>query len=153
MNQITLEKAREIFQKTAEEMGLQLVSCKYIPNGIDGPVLEVLIDKDFNISLDEIGAYTERVNPLLDEIDDSEEGYTLEISSGGSEREIPFSMLPSLLGKWLDIKLKKSGEVIAMMLDEFSDEKATLHYFIKGRKKKEVLTAEDVESIHMGYKA
>lgn len=153
MNQITLEKAREIFQKTADEMGFELVSCKYIPQGVDGPVLEVLIDKDFNISLEEIGAYTEKVNPLLDEIDDSSEGYTLEISSGGSERVISFDMLSGFIGRWLDVKLRKNGEVITMMLDEFDGQKATLHHFIKGRKKKEVLACDDVEVIYMGYKA
>ncbi len=153
MDQVLLEKAKEMFQKSAEEMGLTLVSCRYYVSKEEGAVLEVLIDRDFEITMDEIQAYTDKVNPLLDEIDDSEEGYLLDISSGGSEREIPFSSLGKFVSRWLDVKMKKSGDVITMQLDKFEDDKAYLHHFIKGRKKNEVLSADDVDTIHIGYKA
>ena len=152
MDSTALNKAKEIFEKTCDEMSLQLISVKYLTSK-DGPVLEVLIDKDFNITMDEIETFTEKVNPLLDEIDDSEEGYMLDISSGGSEREIHFSDLEKLVSRYLDIKLKKSQETITAQLDSIEDGVANVHYFIKGRKKKLELKEEDVESIRMGYKA
>ena len=139
MDQNTLEKAKEMFQKAADELGLTLVSTRYYVSKEDGPVLEVLIDRDFEIT--------------MDEIDTSEEGYVLDISSGGSQREIPFDSLERFLSRWLDIKLKKNGDVILMQLDKVENGKAYLHHFIKGRKKNEVLTEDDVDSIHMGYKA
>ena len=139
MDQNTLEKAKEMFQKAADELGLTLVSTRYYVSKEDGPVLEVLIDRDFEIT--------------MDEIDTSEEGYVLDISSGGSQREIPFDSLERFLSRWLDVKLKKNGDVILMQLDKVENGKAFLHHFIKGRKKNEVLTEDDVDSIHMGYKA
>ncbi len=153
MDQTLLEKAKEMFQKSADELGLTLVSVRYYVSKEEGPVLEVLIDRDFEITMDEIQSYTDKVNPLLDEIDDSEEGYLLDISSGGSQREIPFASLSKFISRWLDVKLKKSGEVITMQLDKLEDDKAYLHHFIKGRKKQEILTADDVDTIHIGYKA
>ncbi len=153
MDQNLLEKAKEMFQRCADEMGLTLVSCRYYVSQEEGAVLEVLIDRDFEITMDEIQAYTDKVNPLLDEMDDSEEGYMLDISSGGSLREIPFSSLEKFITRWLDVKMKKSGEVIAMQLDKVEEGKAYLHHFIKGRKKNEVLSIDDVDTIHIGYKA
>ena len=153
MDQNTLEKAKEMFQKAADELGLTLVSTRYYVSKEDGPVLEVLIDRDFEITMDEIEKFTDKVNPLLDESDTSEEGYVLDISSGGSQREIPFDSLERFLSRWLNVKLKKNGDVILMQLDKVENGKAFLHHFIKGRKKNEVLTEDDVDSIHMGYKA
>lgn len=153
MNKETLEKAKEIFQKTCDEMSLQLVSVKYITSGSDGPVLEVLIDHDFNITMDEIEQFTEKVNPLLDEIDDSEDGYMLDISSGGSERTISFYDLSFLIGKWLDVTLVESGETVLVQLDSIENDVALFHNFIKGRKKKYELKADMIKVIHMGYKA
>lgn len=153
MDQNILEKAKEMFQKSADELGLTLVSVRYYNSKEDGNILEVLIDHDFSITMEEIEKYTELVNPLLDEIDDSEEAYVLDISSGGSEREIDFASLDKFIGKWLDVKLKKTGEVILMQLDQIEDGKAIFHHFIKGRKKKEILTSDEISSIRMGYKA
>ncbi len=152
MEQNLLEKAKQMFQEVANDMGLVLVSVRYY-TGEDGPVLEVLIDKDFSITMEEIQNYTDRVNPLLDAMDDSEEGYVLDISSGGRERLIPFADLGNFLTRWLSVKLRQSGETLLMQLDSFEDGKATFHHFLKGRKKKEVLTEEQAETIHMGYKA
>ncbi len=152
MDQNLLEKAKQMFQEVAADMGLVLVSVRFY-TGEDGPVLEVLIDKDFSITMEEIQAYTDRVNPLLDAMDDSEEGYVLDISSGGSERLIPFADLEKFLTRWLSVKVKESGETLLMQLDSYQDGKATFHHFLKGRKKKEVLTEDQVEMIHMGYKA
>ena len=153
MDQNTLEKAKIIFQKVADEMGLTLVSTRFYQSKEDGPVLEVLIDHDFQITMEEIQNFTDKVNPLIDEIDSSEEGYLLDISSGGSERVIPFQTLDKFIGQWLDVKLKKNGDVVSMMLDDVKDGKASFHYFQKGKKTKLVLNEDDVDTIHMGYKA
>ena len=146
------DEIRKICQDTAEEMGLVLVSFRFLSKGENGPTLEVLIDRDFDISMKEIEEFTEKVNPQIYEIDDSEEAYFLDISSGGSQRSIPFSMLERFVGSWLDITLT-NGETITAYADAFDGNALLVHYFIKGRKKKLSLEKKDVRTIHMGYKA
>ena len=153
MDQITLEKITNVLQKTADSLSIELISVRYYTDEQMGKVLEVLIDKDYSISMEQIEEYTNAVNPLLDEVDDSEEGYMLDISSGGSVRKIPFDDVGRLIDRYLDIKLKKSGETITAKVLSFEDQVMKVVYFIKGRRKQLELTKEDVETIHMGYKA
>ncbi|MFA6830132.1 MAG: hypothetical protein WCR67_05465 [Bacilli bacterium] len=154
MNQEKLEKAQVIFQKTADELGIQLISVNIINDpDLGGKVLQVFIDKDYSISMEDIQKYTDIVNPLLDELDEEDtDGYVLDISSGGSQREIPFSDLAKLTDHYLDITLKTGEKITAKNLSQENGE-CQLVYFIKGRKKKLSLKPEDMVSIRMGYKA
>lgn len=151
MNSVNLEKIKDIAESLCKELNLDLISIRSYHDIEMGEMLEILIDHSYSITMDEIEEFTSKINPLIDElnIDDS---YTLDISSGGSEREIPYSDLNKLIDRYLDIKLKKSGEVITAKLTSF-DGIAKLTYFIKGRKKVVELKEEEIESIHMGYKA
>ncbi len=148
-----LTNINEILKKACDELSLQLVSTRFYKDPEMGDMLEILIDKDYNITMDEIEAFTEKVNPLLDELPELDFPYTLDISSGGSEREIPFEDLEKLMDHHLDIKLKKTGETITLKPLAFEKDVLKGQYFIKGRKKNVELTKEDIESIHMGYKA
>lgn len=152
MTQELQDKIKEVCEKTASELGLVLVSFKFIKSGENGPTLEVLIDKDFDISMKEIEKFTDTVNPIIDEIDDSDEAYLLDISSGGSERNIPFDILDRFVDQWLDITLKTGEKILALLLLK-DDENITVQYFIKGRKKKVSLKKENIKNIYMGYKA
>lgn len=151
MDSIIVGKIREIALSLCKEMNLELISLRTYNDKMLGEVLEILIDHDYSITIDEIEKYTEKINPIIDELD-IKDSYTLDISSGGSEREIPYSDLSKLIDKYLDIKLKKSGETVLAKLISF-DENAVFIYFIKGKKKQLELKEEDIESIHMGYKA
>lgn len=153
MDQKTLEKVKKMLKTAAEEMNLELVSVRYLPSGEMGPTLEVLIDHDYNISMDEIQAYTDVVSPKLDEIEELNEPYTLDIASGGSQREIPPKDLGKLIGRYLDITKAKDGKTITAKLEKADDKGMDVTYFIKGRKKKEHLEYDAIASIHMGYKA
>lgn len=146
------DEIKNICQKTADEMGLTLVSFRFLANGDNGPTLEVLIDRDFDISMKEIEEFTDKVNPLIDKVDQTDEAYVLDISSGGSERNIPFEKLSRFLSQWLDITLK-TGEKITALLLSFDGTEMDVQYFIKGRKKKLKLVSADVKTIRMGYKA
>lgn len=154
MNESFLQKAEEIFHQAAIKLSLEVVSIKNYNDPEMGKVLEVLLDHDYNITMEEIEAFTDMVNPLLDEIaDDDKEGYILDIASGASEKKIPFEKLSSFVEQWLDVKLKESGEVKTLFLDEVKDDTAKFHCFIKGKRTKVLLNEQDVLSIKMGYKA
>ena len=81
-----------------------------------------------------------------------EESYLLDISSGGGEKLIPFNDLAKLIGHYIDVRTK-DGRKTTMKLEGVQDGKAQFVYFIKGRRKKEVLGPEDIDSMKMGYKA
>ncbi len=148
-----LENVKKLLQKCCEELSLQLVSVRFYHDSQIGDILEVLIDKDYSITMKEIEEFTDKVNPLLDELPELSLPYTLDISSGGSEREIPFEDTKKFIDGYLELQLSKTHEKITAKVLSFEEGKLTVFYFIKGRKKKLVLTKEDVESIHMGYKA
>ena len=152
MNPETLKKVEEVLKEEAQKEGLELVSVRFFNDSLNGPTLEVLIDHDYQITMDEISLYTEKVSPLLDAIPDLEESYLLDISSGGGEKQIPFADLEKLVGHYLDIVLK-DGRKETMKLLKVEDGKAEFVYFIKGRRKKEVLMEDDIRSMKMGYKA
>lgn len=153
MDAIGLEKAKKIFAEEAKDMGLDLISVK-AKQSKDGEILEVFIDKDYAIDMKTIEEYTDRVSPKLDEIVELKDPYFLDISSGGSEREIPYGDVKKLIGHYLEVKVKKSGETLLAKATSVDEEnKLHLFYFIKGRKKQVVLSSDEIESIHMGYKA
>lgn len=153
MDQNTLGSVKELMQKTADELGLELVSVKFISNGEMGPTLEVLIDHNLEITMDEIQKFTDIVSPKLDEIDTSDEQYLLDISSGGSEKELQRADLEKMIGKYLDITIAKSGEKITAKLVSLEDDGITVLYFIKGRRKQVHYALEELSSIRVGYKA
>lgn len=153
MDTASRDKINEILENVCKERGLTLVKSSFKPTGERGPTLEVLIDHDFSITRDEIEAFTDKVNPLLDQVPGIDESYRLDISSGGSEREIPFVNLEKFIGRYLDIKVKKDGSMKTRKLMSLTDGIAEFVYFLKGAKKKRLLKEEDVESIHRGYKA
>ena len=70
MNESFLQKAEEIFHQAAIKLSLEVVSIKNYNDPEMGKVLEVLLDHDYNITMEEIEAFTDMVNPLLDEIAD-----------------------------------------------------------------------------------
>ncbi len=153
MDQNVLEKVKSLMQKTADELHLELVRVSFLPNGENVPTLEVLIDHDLAITLEEIQRFTDIVSPQLDEIEDLDETYMLDISSGGSEKELAPKDLPLLVGKYLDLTFKESGEKLVAKLVSLEDDGLTLLYFLKGRKKQIHYSYDTFSSIRVGYKA
>ncbi|HIU70287.1 MAG TPA: hypothetical protein IAC60_01715 [Candidatus Enterosoma merdigallinarum] len=152
MNKETLQRIEDLLREEATREGIELVSVRFFVDSLNGPTLEVLVDHDYQITMDEISAFTEKASPLLDSLPELEESYLLDISSGGGEKLIPFDDLAKLIGHYIDVRTK-DGRKTTMKLEGVQDGKAQFVYFIKGRRKKEVLGPEDIDSMKMGYKA
>ena len=147
-----LKKIHDLLQKDADDEGIELISVKFKHDEMLGRTLEVLIDKNYQITLDEISSFTEKANEILDSISELEDSYILDISSGGSQRDIPFVDLNKLVDHYLDLTLNGGEKITAKLVDVIDDE-AHFIYFIKGRKKKLDLKRDEIKQIHMGYKA
>ncbi len=153
MDKTLLEKAENIFREEAENEGLEVVSIRYFNDPLNGPTLEVLIDKDFQITIDEIEKYTDAVSPLIDELD-IPDSYLLDIGSGGSERDIPVEKLEGLKDIHVFDVTDKNGNTTRNCTYVSSEEGIILFtYFVKGKKTKLKLKEEDIRHIKMGYKA
>ncbi len=152
MDQQTLDVVRKLAKEECDKLGLELISVRFFVDSLNGPTLEILVDHDYQITMDEISKLTESLSPRIDGVEGLEQSYILDISSGGGEKEIPFADLPKLLSRYLDVT-EKGKEKKTMRLESLEDGKATFVYFVKGRPKKVVLEEKDVELIKMGYKA
>jgi ribosome maturation factor RimP len=153
MEQTPLDEVRQVLKKAADSLNLQFIDAKVITDKENGPTLEIFVDKDYAITLDEISKYTDVVTPLLDKMGGITDTYMLDISSGGSDREIPESDVSKLIGHYLDITLKKGDEKITAKVLDASTDGFTALYFIKGRKKQVSLKFADIKLLKMGYKA
>ena len=70
-----------------EEKGCRLWDVEYVREGSDY-FLRIYIDKDGGVGIDDCVAFSQAMDPLLDEADPIAESYTFEVSSAGLEREL-----------------------------------------------------------------
>ncbi len=147
---INLEEIKKVLQEAAVKLDVDLIDVRLKHDSDFGQVVEVIIDKDYQIDLGKIEEYTDYVNPLLDQLDSSD--YMLDISSGGSERLIPYADVNKLVDRYLEFTLN-SGEKLLAKVASVEVDGIHAFYFIKGRKKNVILKENDISKIHMGYKA
>ncbi|MGE5484256.1 MAG: ribosome maturation factor RimP [Ignavibacteriales bacterium] len=86
MSKRDIEKAVEgVVRPVVEEMGLSLVEVRFAK---EGPVwlLRLIISRPEGIGLSDCEGVSQRVSPLLDEMDLIQVRYNLEVSSPGLER-------------------------------------------------------------------
>ena len=75
-----LKKLEALIKPEMEKMDILLDSIQWIDDK-NNATLRVILDKANGIDLDTIVEATNIINPILDEADLIEEGYTLEVSS------------------------------------------------------------------------
>ncbi len=153
MDKDLLEKAENIFREEASREGLEVVSVRYFNDSLNGPTLEVLVDRDFSITIEEIEAYTEAVSPLIDELD-IPDSYLLDIGSGGSQKDVPVWKLEEFKDIYVFDVTDIHGNTTKNCTFVNSEEDILFFtYFVKGKKTKLKLHETDVKHIRMGYKA
>lgn len=100
----TTESVWELAQPLAEKMGLKLWDIRFVKEGADW-FLRIFIDKDEGVSIEDCENFSRAIDKPLDELDPIEQGYCLEVSSPGIERElIREEHFTSFLGS--DVKVK-----------------------------------------------
>lgn len=71
----------------AEELGLEIWDVEYVREA-GTRYLRIYIDKADGVGIDDCVAFSQVMDPLLDEADPIAESYTFEVSSAGVEREL-----------------------------------------------------------------
>lgn len=82
-----VRRVEPLIAPVAEELGYYLWNVEYVKEGADY-ILRITIDNDEGITIDDCEKMTRAIDPVLDEHDPIEEGYLLEVSSPGIEREL-----------------------------------------------------------------
>ena len=87
-----IDDVKEALEPTLEKEGYTLADVS-LSKDKDGLTLHVFIDRDSPISLDDIVAISNIINPILDESDPIKSPYTLDISSLGAEKPLSLDKL------------------------------------------------------------
>ncbi|ALD66643.1 ribosome assembly cofactor RimP [Spiroplasma cantharicola] len=131
-----------------------------VVNDFDSKVLQILVEnRDIskkNIDFDLLIKANESISNMLDDIDDLEDSYILEVASAGAERKVKsFEILKYNIGSFFYITLKKPIEIFtefSATLTEIKDDELIFNFFIKGRPKKVKLKWDDIEFIRFAVK-
>lgn len=139
-----------------EEHGCTLYDLEW-DKSMNPPVLRVVIDRtDGPIDLDICAACSDEISARLDETNDIDGEYMLEVCSPGAERELRTEEeIRAQIGKYVFIKLKEPENGlndVTGTLESYDDGKAVVRYFIKGRPKKAEIAADNIALIMSAVK-
>ena len=68
-------------------------------------VLGVIVDRVEPIDMNAITEVSEKISSFLDEIDDSDDVYTLDVSSLGAEKPLKITQLDKYVGRYVNVHL------------------------------------------------
>lgn len=85
-------------------LGYELCSLSY-KKDMGRFVLGVIVDRVEPIDMNAIVEVSEKVSAYLDEIDDSEDIYTLDVSSLGAEKPLKIEQLNHYVGRYVNVHL------------------------------------------------
>jgi len=102
-------KVAEIVEKAIrplfDDLDVNLVEVEYVKKN-DGMHLVVLLDKETGVTLEDCSMVARMVNPILDELDPTQDSYYFDVSSYGLDRPLKYDwQLDRYLGKKVTVKL------------------------------------------------
>ena len=102
-------KVAEIVEKAIrplfDDLDVNLVEVEYVKKN-DGMHLFVLLDKETGVTLEDCSMVARMVNPILDELDPTQDSYYFDVSSYGLDRPLKYDwQLDRYMGKKVTVKL------------------------------------------------
>jgi len=147
-------KVNDLLKSKLDTLGYNLISIKYQKESGEN-YLKITIDKDDDITLDEIVHLSDLISPLLDVSDIIKDKYILDISSLGIEKEINLNKLDKYLNKYLDIHLshpyKGENNIIGTLI-KIDKTNVTMKIQEKSRFKEITLERKYIDKIHLAIK-
>ena len=137
---------KEDLKKDIESIGYHLYSLSYKKKD---NILEVLIDE--SLDLDGISKVSEFISSFMDKYDTDFDEYLLDVSCAGCERKIRNEEeLTRAVNSYIHIKTKDNE--LDGTLKSFKDNKLTIEYLDKTRKKTIVVDYADIKMIRYAVK-
>ena len=118
-------------------------------------VLSIVVDKVEPIDMNMIVELSGQLSSYLDEIDQSNESYLLDVSSLGAEKPLKIESLKDYVGRYVNVHITNpiNGEnIFEGDLKEVSDDSITISYRVKTRVKEVVILQSNIYKIRLAIK-
>ena len=149
-----LNKIKSSLESKITELGFEPVSIsKRIEKG--DSLLSIVVDRVEPIDMDTIVKLSQELSTYLDEIDDSDEKYFLDISSLGAEKPLKINELDKYLNRFIHVHVNNAIEgnnIFEGDLIEVKEDSITLSYRIKTRVKQVNILLSNIYKIRLAIK-
>ena len=128
---MVLSELKKLIETKLNTLGYDLVEFNF---GND--TLSVVVDKESEIDMNMIVDVTNELNAYLDELNQFEKPYTLDLSSLGAEKPLKVERLSAYVGKYVNVHLTnpiKGENIYEGDLNSVSDETISITYRNKTR--------------------
>ena len=98
---------------------------------------------------------SEEVSAYLDEIDDGNDPYMLEVSSLGAEKPLKVEALANYIDRYVEVRMINpiNGENIYLgFIRSVNEDSINLEYLVKGRKKEINIAKSNISKIRLAIK-
>ena len=102
-----------------------------------------------------ISEFSSTMSNYLDEIDQSDERYFLDISSLGAEKPLKIEELSKYVGRYVNVHVTNAVEgnnIFEGVMEEVNNDSITISYRIKTRVKKVVILQSNIYKIRLAIK-
>lgn len=149
-----LNYLKPLLEKKVNELGYSLVSLTS-KKEMGSLVMSIVVDKVEPIDMNMISEVSNALSTYLDEIDNSEESYLLDVSSLGAEKPLKVEELSSYVSRYVNVHLINpiDGEnIYEGTIKEVNDDSFVLSYKIKTRVKDIVILFNNIYKIRLAIK-
>lgn len=131
-----LSESKKLIEKTARELtkeaGLLLVDLQVKDGGANRSVLRLFVDKEGGVTLPECSSLSRSLGAVLDEDEELDHAYVLEVSSPGAERPFVHQIQYSWnIGNKLHVELSErisNKKIFEGKLSSVQEDSITLNY-------------------------
>ncbi|MCQ2802174.1 MAG: ribosome maturation factor RimP [Bacilli bacterium] len=145
---------KPLLEKKVNELGFELYSLTSKKEN-KNLFLYVVIDRVEPIDLNCISKVSETLSSYLDEIDQGNEQYTLDVSSLGAEKPLRVDQLSNYVSSFVNVRLINpvDGEnILEGTIEEVNKDSMVLSYRIKTRVKKVNILLCNISKIRLAIK-
>ena len=149
-----LHYLKPLLEKKVAELGYELVelSSRREKGNL---ILSVVVDRVEPIDLNAISEVSEAISKYLDEIDDGDEKYLLDVSSLGAEKPLKIEALGNYVGSYVNVHVNNAIDGLNIFegeLSEVNEDSIEVTYRIKTRVKKVVILLSNIYKIRLAIK-
>lgn len=149
-----LVKIKNLLEEKIPTLGFELVSInRKVEKG--EVLLSIVVDRVEPIDMDAIVKLSQDLSSYLDEIDDSEDKYMLDVSSLGAEKPLKVDNLKAYEGRYVNVHVSNAIEgnnIFEGEMTEVKEDSITLTYRIKTRVKTVVILHSNIYKIRLAIK-
>lgn len=150
------EKLKNEINVLLEKEGYQLVEIKFSKYEGDD-LLSIIVKRSDNtyISMNQISNLSTKISDRLDEIDDEDKPYMLNVESAGIDDSLDLTHIEEYVDKYVSLELNsplKNQNTFLGKIKEVKENEIIFEYFIKGARKKLVIEKNNIKKGNLEYK-